>query len=268
MPVFREGERVFLFKLAEVTGERRKLARPFHGPYRLVEVGPNTAKIRRVDRPEEEPILVSLDRLRKCPAEIGEEFWPPGRKQRPKKGSGATLLSGPEPGVAAGDNQEEPILDITEPTGNPYDQGPCIAPVGSDLVTPDEWGVSVEPSCEQRQVTMPSPEGTVATGQSTGVRLDSDAIGAGDGMLAVGGGGVPDANAGLKSDRDPVGAANATPLELSPDGEHTLVQRPDSGQTDTPRAVHTSASTSTGLAVCGDIRRPQSRTTDPQQGEM
>lgn len=90
VPMFREGERVFLFKPAEVTGERRKLARPFHGPYRLLEVGPNTAKIRRVDRPEEEPILVSLDRLRKCPVEVGEEFWPPGQKQHPNKGSHAT----------------------------------------------------------------------------------------------------------------------------------------------------------------------------------
>ena len=32
---FRSGERVFLYKPAEKTGEARKLARPFHGPYRI-----------------------------------------------------------------------------------------------------------------------------------------------------------------------------------------------------------------------------------------
>ena len=36
--LFRSGERVFLFKPAEQTGVKRKMARPFHRPYRLVEV--------------------------------------------------------------------------------------------------------------------------------------------------------------------------------------------------------------------------------------
>jgi hypothetical protein len=72
---FRAGERVFLLKPAEQTGARRKFARPFHGPYRLVEVDVNTAKIRPVDRPGSEPILVSLGRLRRCPEEIGDTFW-------------------------------------------------------------------------------------------------------------------------------------------------------------------------------------------------
>ena len=80
---FRAGERVFLFKPAERTGARRKFARPFHGPYRLVEVGTNTARICPVDKPESEPILVSLDRLRRCPEEVRDEFWPPSRA--PKK---------------------------------------------------------------------------------------------------------------------------------------------------------------------------------------
>ena len=62
-PTFREGKRVFPYKPADKTGEARKFARPFHGPYRVTELGSNTAKIRRVDRPEEESILESLDRL-------------------------------------------------------------------------------------------------------------------------------------------------------------------------------------------------------------
>ena len=63
---FRDGERVFLYKPAEKTGEARKLARPFHGPYRIT----NTATIIRVGQPEEEPLLVILERLRRCPGEL------------------------------------------------------------------------------------------------------------------------------------------------------------------------------------------------------
>ena len=35
---FREGERVFLFTPAEKTGEARRFARPFQGPYCAVEI--------------------------------------------------------------------------------------------------------------------------------------------------------------------------------------------------------------------------------------
>jgi hypothetical protein len=107
-PTFQEGERVFLFKPAEKTGAARKFARPFHGPYRIAELGTNTAKIRRVDQPEEEPILVSIDRLRRCPEELGDKFWPPDRAKRKSKTAQATLTrregsvpatpSGPAPG--------------------------------------------------------------------------------------------------------------------------------------------------------------------------
>ena len=68
-PNFAAGERVFLFKLAEKTEHAWKFARPYHGPFRIVDLNANTAKIRRVDWPEEEAILVSLERLRRCPLE-------------------------------------------------------------------------------------------------------------------------------------------------------------------------------------------------------
>ena len=85
---FRVGDRVFLFKPSTKTGETRKFARPFHGPYRVLELGVNTAKIRRVDRPQDEPVLVAIDRLRQCPEEISNEFWPPAKgkpTQKPTK---------------------------------------------------------------------------------------------------------------------------------------------------------------------------------------
>ena len=82
---FSVGERVFLFEPAKKTGEKRKFARPFHGPYRIVEVGENTAKVRRVDQPEDEAILVAQERLRRCPIEIANECWPPLKTKKGKQ---------------------------------------------------------------------------------------------------------------------------------------------------------------------------------------
>ena len=76
-PNFAVGDRVFLLKPSEKTGEARKFARPYHGPYRIVELSPSNAYIRRVDRPQDDPIFVALQRLRRCPDEIPDEFWPP-----------------------------------------------------------------------------------------------------------------------------------------------------------------------------------------------
>ena len=56
---FRAGDRAFLSTIGE-NREARKLARPFHGPYRVIELDSNTATLRRVDRPEEEPMRVAL----------------------------------------------------------------------------------------------------------------------------------------------------------------------------------------------------------------
>lgn len=49
----------------------------------------NTAKIRRVYRPEENSVLVAVDRLRCCPTEVLDTFWPPARR---KGGKETTLL--------------------------------------------------------------------------------------------------------------------------------------------------------------------------------
>ena len=42
----------------------------------------NTAIIRRVDAPQGQTIRVAVDRLRMCPAEIGNECWPPSRVRK------------------------------------------------------------------------------------------------------------------------------------------------------------------------------------------
>ena len=79
---FQTGERVFLFKPAEQTGARRKFARPFHGPYRLVEVTTNTAKICPVDKPDSEPISVAV--LTRSEMNSGHLVFPDVYVERPR----------------------------------------------------------------------------------------------------------------------------------------------------------------------------------------
>ena len=90
---FQNGDRVFLFKPGEKSGAARKLSRPF----RVVEVSDNNASIRPVDKPQEEPILVALDRLRKCPDELTDKFWPK-QQQRRGRTSAITKVKSPEDG--------------------------------------------------------------------------------------------------------------------------------------------------------------------------
>ena len=57
---FNIDDWVFLSKPGDKTGEARKFAGPYHGPYRVIDSNTNTARVRRVDKPEEATILVSL----------------------------------------------------------------------------------------------------------------------------------------------------------------------------------------------------------------
>ena len=77
MPIFSEGDRVFVFMPAAKSCKAYKFARPFHGPYRIVKLYDNGADVRPIDRPQETPIRVPFDRLRVCPEEVPNESWPP-----------------------------------------------------------------------------------------------------------------------------------------------------------------------------------------------
>ena len=46
----------------------------------MLELDVNTARNRWVDKPQEEPILVAIDRLQWCASEIEDEFWLPDRE--------------------------------------------------------------------------------------------------------------------------------------------------------------------------------------------
>ena len=63
-PKVREGDRVFIYMPSAKTGIAYKFSRPFHGPYRVLEVTTNDARVRPIDRPQDQPIFVSLERVR------------------------------------------------------------------------------------------------------------------------------------------------------------------------------------------------------------
>ena len=68
----RKGDRVFLYVPSAKQGKAHKFARPFRGPYRIINLYDNGADIRPVDCPQQATTRVSLNRLRKCPKEISE----------------------------------------------------------------------------------------------------------------------------------------------------------------------------------------------------
>ena len=71
---FEIGERVFVYMPKEKLTKAYKFARPFHGPCRVVEVLDTGVSVRPVHRPQEESFRVALNRLRRCPAAVTEEF--------------------------------------------------------------------------------------------------------------------------------------------------------------------------------------------------
>ena len=150
------GDRVFLFVPAMKQGKAHKFARPYQGPYRVVELYANGADICPVDRPQQSTIRVSLNWLRKCPSEI--------------------CVPGESP-IPVPEDVETPTDDICEPTDH-EDQGaesssipqePAVAevpicegiplkdpPVVDNNRTPGPTAVSAQPEPEsQRSVILP-----------------------------------------------------------------------------------------------------------------
>ena len=115
-----------MLKPAETTGASSKFARPFHGPYRVTSVEANNAYIRRVDQPQDEPILVALQQLRRCPDEVADEFWPPD--SRTKRGKSKPTSGGKAADVTVSVNVEEDNATVSESPTTP----PSPVPPGPD----------------------------------------------------------------------------------------------------------------------------------------
>ena len=99
MPIFFVGDRTFVFMPAAKTGKAHKLARPFHGLFRILKRHDNGAEVQPVDKLRNAPIRVSFDCLRVCLDEVPSKFWLRSLKStaaRTKQTSNGTqLTSGP-----------------------------------------------------------------------------------------------------------------------------------------------------------------------------
>ena len=74
-----------------------KLARPFQGPYRVLETVDNGVMVTPVDRPRETPFHVAMDQVRHCPKEIPDIFWPEHKKRiKPENKNSTNADSTPE----------------------------------------------------------------------------------------------------------------------------------------------------------------------------
>ena len=78
------GDRVMVYQPNDMQGKTWKLARPYHGPYRIIALTPNNAEVTLVDHPKDPAIFVSLDRVRPCYPELGDTSWTGGKKRARK----------------------------------------------------------------------------------------------------------------------------------------------------------------------------------------
>ena len=74
-PKVQTSDRVMVFMPQETKTKNHKLALPYHGPFRVLELRGNCVLVRPVDKPDEHPILVSLDRVTLCPVDLPDISW-------------------------------------------------------------------------------------------------------------------------------------------------------------------------------------------------
>ena len=60
------GEMVMVYMPGDVSGKKWKLAKPYHGHYRILSVTPTNAEVQLVENPGEPSLFVALSRLRRC----------------------------------------------------------------------------------------------------------------------------------------------------------------------------------------------------------
>jgi hypothetical protein len=75
-----------VFMPSDVTGKDRKLARPYHGPFRIINLTRTNAEVQLVARPQDQ---TTIDRLRKCYPELSNNSWTgrKGKRSRCKRSS-------------------------------------------------------------------------------------------------------------------------------------------------------------------------------------
>ena len=82
------GDRVMVYMPGDRQGKDHKLARPFHGPYRVLTATPTNVEVALVDRPADPSIFVALDRIRLCYPEQTDQTWTGARRRRRRRKQG------------------------------------------------------------------------------------------------------------------------------------------------------------------------------------
>ena len=70
----------------DVTGKSWKLARPYHGPFRILILTPTNAEVQLIEKPGNPSLFVALGRLRRRYPEMTDASWT-GHKKRTRLGS-------------------------------------------------------------------------------------------------------------------------------------------------------------------------------------
>lgn len=68
----RKGDRVMVFMPIKTQGRDRKLARPYYGPCRVLNVIPTNVEVSLIDKPNDPSIFISLDQVTACYPEFGD----------------------------------------------------------------------------------------------------------------------------------------------------------------------------------------------------
>ena len=84
-PKLQKGDRVMVRMPGDIQGKSWKFARPYHGPFRVVSVTSTNAEVVLVDRPTDDPIFVSLKRVRPCYEELPDISWTGHSNVKPRK---------------------------------------------------------------------------------------------------------------------------------------------------------------------------------------
>ena len=111
------GERVFVYMPALKSGPAHKLARPFQGPYRVVETYPNGVAVIPVEKPRAASIRVALNRVRRCPEQIRREANPPTADLMSAERDD-TEAQVPDPGGRPSPQPSAPVATTTERRGD------------------------------------------------------------------------------------------------------------------------------------------------------
>ena len=75
---------VMVFMPSEKKGTTWKLARPFYGPYCIIDLTPMNVEVRLIDKPEDPTIFVALNRVRLCYPELPDKSWSGKTRKRAK----------------------------------------------------------------------------------------------------------------------------------------------------------------------------------------